>query len=274
MKVYKDKIVVENSIFNVLDTLQCGQTFSYTILDSGEIYVVSGRKIAKIVVDDNKTTIFTKDVDFFYNYFDFSTNYDKIKQELCKIYPNFEKYLVTGKNLRILRQDKLQTIISFIISSNNNIKRITKTLNLLCKNFGNKLPNGLYAFPTLNQLEKATLDDFHEIGCGYRSEYLVKSIKMLGESDFDMERLATLSTSDLREKLMTLCGVGRKVADCILFFGFTRTDVFPVDTWIRKAYKEFCDVPRSDSKISDYFVSIFGKYSGYAQQYIYNYMLR
>lgn len=274
MKVYKDKIIVENSIFNALDTLQCGQTFSYTILDSGEIYVVSGEKIAKIIVQSNTTTIYTKDVNYFYNYFDFSTNYDKIKQELCKIYPSFEKYFVVGKDLRILRQDKLQTIISFIVSSNNNIKRITKTLNLLCKNFGKELPNGLYAFPTLNQLKKVTLDDFRKMGCGYRSEYLVKSIKMLSESDFDMNTLATLSTSNLREKLMTLCGVGRKVADCILFFGFTRTDVFPVDTWIRKAYKDFCDIPRSDNKISDYFVGIFGKYSGYAQQYIYNYMLR
>lgn len=273
MKIYEGKIVVENTIFNALDTLQCGQTFSYKILDDGEIYVVSGKRLARIVVGENETTIYSSDINYFYNYFDFSTNYDKIKQELYKIYPTFDKYLSTGKDLRILRQDKIQTIISFIVSSNNNIKRITKTLNTLCKSFGDKIMDDLYAFPTLQQLQRVTLDDFNKMGCGYRSAYLVKSIKMLCEEDFDMDTLDKLSTNNLREKLMSLCGVGRKVAECILFFGFSRTDVFPVDTWIRKAYKDFCDTPRADDKISDYFVNIFGKYSGYAQQYIYNYML-
>ena len=131
----------------------------------------------------------------------------------------------------------------------------------------------LYSFPTLTELKKVTKDDFTQMGCGYRSDYLVKTIKMLGEKDFDMNYLKTLETPILRQKLMTLRGVGRKVADCILFFGFSRTDVFPVDTWIRKAYKDFCDKPRTDEKISDYFVSIFNNLSGYAQQYIYNYML-
>ncbi len=273
MKVYKDKIVVENSIFNAVDTLRCGQTFSYKILDDGTIFVVSGRHFAKVVVGETETVIYSTDIDYFYNFFDFSTDYEKIKREICKIYPSFDKYLFYGKNLRILRQDPLQTTISFIVSSNNNIKRITKTLHTLSERFGEKIVDDLYSFPTLTELKKVTKDDFTQMGCGYRSDYLVKTIKMLGEKDFDMNYLKTLETPILRQKLMTLRGVGRKVADCILFFGFSRTDVFPVDTWIRKAYKDFCDKPRTDEKISDYFVSIFNNLSGYAQQYIYNYML-
>lgn len=273
MKVFSDKIVIENSSFNVVDTLQCGQVFSYKILEDGTIFVVSGRLFAKIVVDKKNTTIYSSDIDYFYNFFDLSTDYERIKKELCKIYPKFDKYLFYGKNLRILRQDPLQTTISFIVSSNNNIKRITKTLHILSERFGEKIAEHLYSFPTLNALKKITKDDFTQMGCGYRSDYLVKTIKMLCERDFDMDYLKTLKTPLLRQKLMTLCGVGKKVADCILFFGFSRTDVFPVDTWIRKAYKDFCDIPRTDEKISDYFVSIFGKLSGYAQQYIYNYML-
>ena len=274
MEINKNKIVVENSNFNALDTLQCGQIFNYKILDDGTIYVVSGQNFAKIVVEKQYTTIFSSNIDYFYNFFDFSTNYDRIKQKLVEIYPMFDKYFAFGKNLRILRQDKLQTIISFIISSNNNIKRITKTLSLLCKDFGDKIKDDLFAFPTLKQLNKVTLEDFRNMGCGYRSEYLVKTIKLLNEKKFDFDILDKLSTNILREKLMTLYGVGRKVADCILFFGFSRPDVFPVDTWIRKAYKDFCDVPSSDKKISEYFVALFGNYSGYAQQYIYNFMLQ
>lgn len=273
MKVYKDKIIIENSYFNAVDTLQCGQVFSYKILDNGTIFVVSNKHFAKIIVDEKNTTIYSSDIDYFYNFFDLSTDYESIKKQLCKIYPKFDKYLFYGKNLRILRQDPLQTTISFIVSSNNNIKRITKTLHILSERFGEKIADNLYSFPTLDALKKITKDDFTQMGCGYRSDYLVKTIKMLCEKDFDMDYLKTLPTPLLRPKLMTLCGVGRKVADCILFFGFSRTDVFPVDTWIRKAYKDFCDIPRTDEKISDYFVSIFGDLSGYAQQYIYNYML-
>ena len=84
MKVYKDKIVVENSIFNAVDTLRCGQTFSYKILDDGTIFVVSGRHFAKVVVGETETVIYSTDIDYFYNFFDFSTDYEKIKREICK----------------------------------------------------------------------------------------------------------------------------------------------------------------------------------------------
>ena len=120
----------------------------------------------------------------------------------------------------------------------------------------------------------ATVEDFKCLGAGYRSEYLVDTVAKLQTQGYESDSLKKLSTIDLKSKLQTLKGVGPKVADCISFFGFNRTDVFPVDTWIRQAYyKHFSSKKLSDQQISKYFVDLFGPLSGYAQQYLYDYML-
>lgn len=271
----KNKIIIENSEeFDIADILECGQVFSYKKLDQNIYFVISYNKTAKIVINENTTEIFTKDVDYFYNYFDLNTNYKKIKDDLIKNYPGFEKFLQIGKGIRILNQDGYQTIISFIVSANNNIKRIKNILFKISEKFGKKIDETeFYYFPSLEEISKATVEDFALIGAGYRSEYLVETIKLLKTEEYNISNLSKLNTIELKDKLLKLKGVGPKVADCIMLFGFNRTDVFPVDTWIRKAYYLFESNKLSDEKISKYFVKKYGKYSGYAQQYIYNFML-
>lgn len=277
MKVIKEenKIVIENNEeFDIADILECGQVFSYKKLDDNSYFVISNDKTAKIVINDKTTQINTLDVNYFYNYFDLDTNYKKIKEDLLNNYYGFEKFLKIGKGIRILNQDGYQTIISFIVSANNNIKRIKNILFKISEKFGKKITGTeFYYFPTLEELSKATVEDFNLIGAGYRSEYLVETIKLLKTKEFDIKNLSKLSTIELKEQLLKLKGVGPKVADCIMLFGFSRTDVFPVDTWIRKAYYMFETKSLSDDKILKYFVNKYGKYSGYAQQYIYNFMI-
>ncbi len=275
MRVFKEKgrIVVESeNDFDIKQILECGQIFSFYKKENGYI-VTSMEKVAYITIFGNKTIIETQNVDYFYNFFDFGTDYNKIQAKIKEYYPNFDKFLVEGKNIRILCQAPFQTIISFIVSANNNISRIKKILNNISAKFGKKIENGIYSFPTLEMLKNATEEDFCLAGAGYRSEYLVKTIEMLQNDRYNIDDMKKLSTKDLRERLMELMGVGGKVADCILFFGFGRSDSFPVDTWIRKAYFLFCDQPRTDKEISKYFLNIFREVSGFAQQYIFNYML-
>ncbi len=276
MKITKEKdgIIIENdNDFNIEDILECGQVFSFERTSSNSYLVVSLDKWARIVFDDKRTIIYTKEVEYFYNYFDLDTDYEKIKKEICLLYNGFEKFFIVGKGIRILRQDPYQTIISFIVSANNNIKRIKKILNKICERFGEKLDCGIYSFPSASNLLQATEKDFIELGAGYRSSYLVDTISKLNSKDYNVNDMVNLDTLSLRKKLLELKGIGPKVADCILFFGFHRTDVFPVDTWIKKAYEMFSNSKRSVTKISEYFVSIFKNYSGYAQQYIFNYMI-
>lgn len=275
MKVTKEKdcIIIEGKDFNIADTLECGQVFSFIKLNDAKYIVTSQDKLAKIKIVDDKTIIETADVDYFYNYFDLTTDYDAIKFKLCQIYPDFTNFLNSGSSIRILKQDKIQTIISFIVSANNNIKRIKKILFALSQKYGREIDNGIYSFPTLAQLSSVTCQDFEKIGMGYRAPYIVDTVKQLLTDEYSVDFLSTLDTTHLKQKLLALKGVGPKVADCILFFGFSRSDVFPVDTWIRKSYNLFCEVSRSDKEIAHYFVSLFGEYSGYAQQYIFNFMI-
>lgn len=277
MKVVRNKdniSILSQNDFNIKDILECGQIFSFVKINDNEYNVISSNKLAKVCINNNVSVIYSNDLEYFYNFFDLNTDYTFIKKQIININKDYSNCINLGAGIRILKQDAFQTIISFIISANNNIKRIKNILFKMSEKFGSKIENSnYYAFPTLKQLLKATEKDFYELGAGYRSEYLVDTLKKLNTEEFSIENLNKLSTEQLKQKLLTLKGVGPKVADCILLFGFSRTDVFPVDTWIRKAYYNIESKKLSDEKISSYFVSVFKNLSGYAQQYLFNYML-
>ena len=265
-----NKIIIDDlKDFNIDHILLCGQIFRYRKTDYG--YDVLRRdKMARVYVFSDKVEIVTDDVDYFYDYFDLNTDYAKVKEELSK-FSQLQEPLKFGYGIRILRQDIFETIISFIISANNNIKRIQGIIERISEGFGTK--NGdFYAFPTLEQLKKADENFYKSIGAGYRSAYLSKVVFQLENEEFDIEKLQQMNTEDLRKQLIKLCGVGPKVADCILLFGFGRGDVFPVDTWTRKVYEQ--DFGGSGKlkegiKITQFFVEKFGTLAGVAQQYLF-----
>ncbi len=270
---FNDRIeILSSEDFNLQQTLTSGQVFSYSEIDGGYL-VVSRDYYAKILVQKDKTIIYSENLDYFFDYFDLGTDYSLIKKKICKMYFGFEKFFKNGNGIRLLRQDPYQTIISFIVSQNNNIKRIHGILDKIQKKYGKQLSDGIFGFPDLQVLSKVSVEEFKNLGCGYRSEYLVQVLKDLKKQEYNIDFLRKLSTKSLREMLVKLYGVGPKVADCILLFGFYRIDAFPVDTWIKKAYYLFDSKPRNVSQISDFLESIFKDLSGYAQMYIFNYMI-
>ena len=250
------KIIDKNTI-KVLDitqfsdaTLKCGQVFRYTHLDGDRYRILSGANWAEI--DFATGEIICNDSEYFFDYFDFETDYNEIAGELS----HFNKLPII-KGIRILRQDFFECVISFIVSANNNIKRFTKTLFSLFDG---------------RDIEVMTEADFAGIGCGYRSSYLVKTIKQL--KDYDYKELAKLDNCALRKRLMMLAGIGRKVADCIMLFSFHRLDVVPVDTWIEKVYKTALEDGKETNrtKMAERLQNLWGKYAGIAQQYVFYYM--
>jgi len=264
-EILHDGLFIPNSPdFDIKHTLECGQVFRFKPMDFGYRLYTMGHK-ADVYCQKDGTKILCKNKNYFIKYFDLDTNYAIIKSQLDK--QNLSEAIKYGAGIRILKQNPLETIISFIISANNNIPRIKKTIERLCEGYGEKCDD-YYAFPTLEKLSSIPLEFFKEIGCGYRAEYLVDTIAKL--NDFDFEKLSKLDTIELRQQLLKLKGVGRKVADCILLFGFYKTDVFPTDTWIEKVYKdEFGDNKLSAAKISEFYAKKFGNLSGYAQQYLF-----
>ena len=263
---FDDYIFVPNSCdFDIKNTLECGQVFRYKVRDFGYT-VYSLEHKADIYCQNDGTKIFTKDKKYFINYFDFLKDYAKIKTSLS-VYPYLKSAIEYGEGIRILRSDPLEMIIEFIISQNNNIPRIKTIIERICESYGKNMGD-YFAFPTLEQLKTIPLEFFSSIKCGYRDKYLYDTIAVLNE-EF-VESIKNLDTESARQKLMTLKGVGRKVADCILLFGYHKTDVFPTDTWIVKVYNKINSTNSTDAKkISQEFVSQFGDLSGYAQQYLF-----
>lgn len=254
--------------FDIKEILECGQVFSYKFM--GDCYIVySADKKAKVTETSLGYIIKTNHPNYFENYFDLKTDYGKIKETLSK-FPILKKPIDFGKGIRILKQNLFETLISFIVSANNNIKRIQMILERLREKLGSKVGD-FYAFPTREQLKSASVEFFKEIGAGYRADYLYKVVRQI--EDNTLNDWQKLDTKDLRNKLISLSGVGPKVADCVLLFGYGRQDVFPVDTWIEQMYVKFyCSnsqiVPNRE-KIRENLVKEFGNLSGYAQQYLF-----
>jgi len=247
--------VFNKTQFDVDAIMHSGQVFRYFPIDGGYRVIVGNN-----VADITGTLIKCSDAKYFWNYFDLDTDYDEIKEQLSK-YKSIKKILVESNagGIRILRGEFIETVISFIISANNNIKRFTKTLNQLCQQYGTN-----NAFPTLEQLSVINEEDFKRLGCGYRSGYLIKAVRQL--KDINIEKLSKLNNADLIKQLRTIQGVGEKVAFCIALFcgDFHRLDIAPRDTWIKKALEQ---LPEPDREVLTNH-----KYAGVAQQYIFYYL--
>ncbi|MBO5954559.1 MAG: DNA-3-methyladenine glycosylase 2 family protein, partial [Clostridia bacterium] len=174
-----------------------------------------------------------------------------------------------GYGIRIINNDEYEMLVSFIISANNNIKRIKNSIEYLCSNFGENKET-YFAFPTLKQLKTATVQDFKSAGLGYRAEQMFETIQTLTEQD--IIDLKTMCPEEQLKFLVALKGVGEKVANCIMLFGLGVKNVFPVDTWINKVYNNLVGTVETDrKKITRELTNRYGKLSGFAQQYFFYY---
>lgn len=268
------KIDYSNEYFSVTDTLLCGQIFRYEkYLDGFRVF--SQDKECFIKEEDNKVIIESDDIVYFSHFFDLETNYEKIYNfaqntgiEIIK------KASTLGKGIRILKQDIFEMTFSFIISQNNNIPRIKNSINLLCEKFGKKIENprgNYYSFFSKDTANIIASSNLSNLGLGYRDKY-IKTLASKIASGYDLYDIKTLPRQEIYDNLLQNVGIGDKVANCILLFGYNKTDSFPVDTWIEKVYKENMQGTLTSRKdISEYFTNIFKEYAGYIQQYLFYY---
>lgn len=259
--------VYDKSQFNPKHILECGQVFRYGIEKQNNYYVLSKNHKATIVEKPNHYEILSDDAGYFVHYFDLETDYTELKNEIKKN-KILSPMVDFGYGIRILNGDAEEMIYSFIISQNNNIKRIQKIIENLCKI--SETQNGFKPFPSSHPLAKQPFDFYKNLGAGYRDKFLKNTAIACNTINF--EDLKTLDTNSLYNFLTSLSGVGPKVASCILLFGFSRKDKFPVDTWIEQVYyNHFSKKKMSRPDIQKYFENIFGDNSGLAQQYLFYY---
>jgi N-glycosylase/DNA lyase len=270
-------IKTDGEYFSVKDTLQCGQIFRYYERANGKFIVVSKDKCALCYNQGDFAFIECEDGDeeYFYNFFDLGRDYKNIVEgALSHNVGVLNDATILGKGIRILNQDTEEMLISFIVSQNNNIPRIKKSLDFLSLAAGKKIDfkgEVYYAFPAIKDLAIKEEEFFKSAGLGYRAGY-IKGVTKLLLDGFDLTALNDLSTEEIKAKLISIRGVGEKVADCVLLFGFHRADSFPVDTWIEKVYREdFLGQEKDRHKITQYFINKFGEDAGYIQQYLFHY---
>ncbi len=266
------KLIYDSEFFDIKDTLECGQIFRFKPFKDGYLIFSLGNACYAYKSGD-KTVVETDDEEYFYKFFDLGEDYSRIFGYAMQCdFDVVKKSASAGKGIRILRQDPEEMLYSFIISQNNNIPRIKGIIEKTCSALGDRkefMGEEYYAFPSSEKLAEKDEKFYSELGYGYRAGYMTAVSKAMTEG-FKIDD--SLPTAMLKAKLLTLKGVGPKVADCISLFGYHRTDSFPVDTWIEKLYVEdFGGTEKDRKKITEYFQNLFGEYSGYVQQYVFFY---
>ena len=250
---------------DLAQTLDCGQSFRWTEREDGSFSGIAFGKYVKVRLENNTLYIEnTTKADFekiWYDYFDLSLDYGKIREEISRLHPVLCEAAKYAPGIRILRQEPYEALCTFIISQNNNIKRIKGIVQRLCESFGEKIEGG-YAFPTAEKMSFLSTDDLAPVRAGFRNRYLVDAAQKVASGEVDLEKCRTCDYDEARAELMKITGVGVKVADCTLLFGLHRIEAFPIDVWMKRAMEKlFPDMKPDD----------FGEYAGIAQQYIFHY---
>ena len=269
--------------FNLKDIFDCGQCFRWNIEDDGSYTGVFKRNVINVKMQNNgilfkgicKDNIIPTIID----YFDLERDYELIKRKLSRVDGNMKESIKYGQGIRILNQDLWETIISFIISANNNIPRIKGIIERLSKKYGDKIVyNGkeYYTFPTAEQLKDVSVEEFRELGLGFRDIRLYETTKMVLNKEVDIDNLHNIKdTNIVRDELLKLSGVGPKVADCILLFStLKRFDVFPIDVWVRRVMNDLYIHKEKEQDVSKKEIlkianDKFGDLEGLAQQYLF-----
>ncbi|OGS45065.1 MAG: hypothetical protein A3K76_01890 [Euryarchaeota archaeon RBG_13_57_23] len=252
-------------------TLDCGQTFRWKELERGSWtgivgkYQLTLRQSARSV-SINASTEDNSVVRLVREYLRADDDVARIQRALAK-----DEVLVRGmkeyRGLRIVKMDEWECLVSYTLATYANIPRIKKMIDTLCTKYGEPIPGGAHAFPTIKRLGEASEKELERCGLGYRAKYVTGLCDSLTPNE--MKSMTRLEYPDLKERLLELDGVGEKVSDCVSLFGFGKLEAFPIDIWIERALGRLYHVKGSYRRLSEFASERFGEYSGYAQEYLY-----
>ena len=271
-------MLVINNINNLdLDnTICCGQIFRYEKLEDDSYIVILKDRVVKLKYIDNKLYIDSNNMDNIENvireYLDLDRDYISIIENIKERDDVLGKYLDKSIGLKMIKQDPIECIVSYIISQNNSVRNIKNSLDLISYKFGDKvifLDKEYYLFPSIDKLSKISLEEFRECKVGFRDRYLVDIINDIVENRLNVNYIFEMNSEDSLRYLMSFRGIGMKVASCILLFAYGKYDVYPIDTWVKK-YMDANYGIKDEKKIKEFCKEKYGKYSGLAIQYMFN----
>lgn len=250
---------------NLAQTFTCGQCFRFTETAPGIFEGAAGNRYLRLEQQGDGITLHCSEEEFqsfWRNYFDLDTDYEEKQKTLAALSPMLKEAERFAPGIRILRQNPWEALISFIISQNNNIPRIMGIIARLCERFGDPIPAPLRGFPSPQTLASLTLEDLAPLRAGFRGKYILDAARKVVSGEVDLKKIANAPVEFGREELQKIMGVGPKVAECALLYGFHKTQCFPMDVWMKRAMAVL--LPGISPEI-------FGENAGLAQQYIFHY---
>ena len=263
VKIHGNNIILENTDnFDIALSLDCGQTFRWRQEEDGCWQgVVKGQFLRLKQVDDTVILYDTSEETFnnlWKEYFDLDRNYGEIVSSYEDI--SLKTACEAFPGIRILKQDEWEAVCSFIISANNNIPRIKGIIERFCECFGEKTGQR-YSFPTAQRIAVLTVEDLAPIRAGFRAKYIIDAAQKIASGQVDVEKVKALPFEEAKAELLKIKGVGEKVAQCALLYGFGRVEAFPVDVWVKRILAEL---------YPDGFPAEYYQTQGIAQQYLFH----
>ncbi len=270
------KKIKYNGEFDLDNTITCGQIFRFNEELDGSYTIIITDRVINLKILDNILYVESNNEqnieEIVRTFLDLDRDYNKIIEDIKKKDSKISKYLDESIGLKIIKQEPIECIIEYIISQNNSVRNIARSLNLLSEKYGEKVifkDKVYYLFPTLETLYKLEKEDFRKCGVGFRDKYLYDIIKSIKEKKLDIDIINNMSTNEALEYLKSFKGIGNKVASCILLFAYLKFDVFPIDTWVKKFMLDNYNIS-SEEKIKEYCKNTYKEYSGLAIQYMFN----
>lgn len=262
-QINKNLLLSDINNFDPFVSCECGQCFRFEKLGESEYRLFAcGREL---VIEKSKNGWLFLDIDEaefrngFFDYFDLGRDYGAIIESFSGD-ETISRAAKAGSGIRIFRQEPFETLISFIISQNNNIPRIKKIIESLCRLLGEE-NNGFYSFPTAERIAAAGIDGLAPIKSGFRAKYIVDAAEKVASNEIALEKLKAMSYDEALAELKKIKGVGDKVANCVLLFGFGHYSAFPIDVWVKRVIEKYYD--------GEFDPLTLGSYAGIAQQYLF-----
>ena len=266
-----------NKPFKLDDTITCGQIFRFFKMEDGSFDIILKDRVINVFMDGSflcATSNIEENLETVVkNYFDLDNDYKSVEKFLIKQDKKLKNAIDFSSGMMMIRQDPFETIIEYIISANNGVPQIASALNNIAKAYGKKVlfnDKEYYLFPSYKDLKDVSVDEFRICKVGFRDKYIKAMIDKLNNNEFDLSIFYELDTKDALDKLMENIGIGPKVASCILLFAYQKYDVFPIDTWVKKIMEKDYGI-KGEANIRDFAKKKYGKYSGIAIQYLFNY---
>ncbi|NLD46772.1 MAG: 8-oxoguanine DNA glycosylase [Clostridiaceae bacterium] len=279
LKETENSVIVEGvKDFNPVHVFECGQSFRWKRQEDGSYTgVARGRAIRTAYREGALELYNTNLTDFkniWFDYFDLGRDYSLVKEKIMKD-DIMRSAVAFGYGIRLLKQDIWEALISFIISANNRIPRIMKTVAAISAVYGSEIEvdgQKYYTFPGAKELLGSTLEKLEECRGGFRCKYIMSAAQSIEDGTMKLDAVSGMQTDEARNYLMKFNGVGPKVSDCVLLYSGTKYNVFPTDVWVKRVMEElYFGREASFKEIQDFAADYFGEYAGFAQQYLFYY---